>query len=135
MMPEERFWNQVKEIDGCWIWQGYLNDDGYGRLRWKGRLILTHVLAYNLKVGEVPVGLELDHTCRNRACINVEHLEPVTHKENMRRGIAKNTKKTVCKRGHPCRIIIFIHILQVIGNVAPVLSNGCRSIGEAQSSA
>ena len=99
-MPEERFWNQVKEIDGCWIWQGYLNDDGYGRLRWKSRLILAHVLAYNLKVGEVPIGLELDHTCRNRACVNVKHLEPVTHKENMCRGIARNTKKAVCKRGH-----------------------------------
>lgn len=101
MTPEERFWNRIiGKPDDCLIWQGYLNQDGYGRLRWKGKLILAHVLAYNLEVGEVPEGLELDHKCRARACVNVEHLEPVTHKENMVRGISRNAKKTHCKNGH-----------------------------------
>jgi hypothetical protein len=85
----------------CWIWQGRLNPDGYGQaaeLRRRGLPGSAHAVAYVLLKGPVPKGLELDHLCRVRACINPDHLEPVTHHENMRRGV--QATKTHCKRGH-----------------------------------
>ncbi len=73
----------------CHIWQGALSSDGYGRV-WvpeAGRAMATHVIAYERKHGPIPDGLEPDHLCRVRACGNPDHLEPVTHAENMRRGL------------------------------------------------
>lgn len=88
---------------GCWVWSGALTD-GYGRLRRRGQMMLAHRLAYEAFVGEVPEGLVLDHLCRNRACCNPDHVEPVTHAENLLHGIgatATNAAKVTCHRGHP----------------------------------
>lgn len=67
-------------------------------------MYLAHRYYYELEKGEIPKGLVLDHLCRNRSCINVNHLEPVTQKENVRRAtsnvVAQNMSKTHCKRGH-----------------------------------
>lgn len=85
----------------CWIWQGGKNSDGYGaikQLRDRGLPAPVHAAAYTLLRGPVPEGLELDHLCRVRACMNPDHLEAVTHHENMKRGI--QATKTHCKRGH-----------------------------------
>jgi len=87
----------------CEPWAGHITAQGYGRVSVKGRSIGAHVLAWTTANGPVPKGLVLDHLCRNRACCNVKHLEPVTPKENTLRGIgptAQNAKKTHCKRGH-----------------------------------
>ena len=78
----------------CIPWLGSLFPNGYGRL--DGRV--AHRVIYEALIGPVPEGLQLDHLCRNRACVNVNHLEPVTQRENIRRGSRPN--QTHCKRGH-----------------------------------
>lgn len=91
--------------DECWTWDGRLNRDGYGVLSAPLlRTKMAHRVSYILHVGQIPDGLTLDHLCRNPACVNPEHLEPVTMGENLRRGTspsAMNARKTHCIRGHP----------------------------------
>ena len=102
----ERFWAKVEKTDTCWIWIAALGGGhGYGMIRSpEGRkMLLAHRVAYELLVGPIPPGLELDHLCRNRRCVNPEHLEPVTHRENILRGDsppAHQVKITHCPRGH-----------------------------------
>lgn len=105
----ERFWALVDRDstpDGCWPWLGRLIA-GYGRrhtLVAGERYQLAHRIAYAFAVGPIPEGLTLDHLCRNRACCNPSHLEPVTNGENVMRGTGMapvNAIKTHCVRGHP----------------------------------
>jgi hypothetical protein len=89
---------------GCWQWTGKLHPDGYGVIdvtlsRNLRRPRMVHRVAYELFVGPVPSGLQLDHLCRNRACFNPEHLEPVTQQENIRRGLF-GILRTHCRHGH-----------------------------------
>jgi hypothetical protein len=77
----------------CWIWQGAANNKGYGLVNRNKRLKLAHVLYYEKFKGLVPKDKELDHLCRVNLCINPDHLEAVTHTENMRR--SKNTKLSI----------------------------------------
>ena len=93
---------------GCWVWDRALSPAGYGVVRYDGRMRRTHDVSYILHYGDIPVGLEPDHLCRVRSCINPLHLEAVTHKENMRRSpymgthlIATNSTKIFCPSGHP----------------------------------
>lgn len=101
----ERFWDQVRLVGAgptdCWMWGGLMRRDGYGRA-WTGvGSRRAHRVAYELTVGPIPRGLELDHLCRNPGCVNPAHLEAVTHEENVRRGIRWNLSKTHCPSGHP----------------------------------
>ena len=100
---EARFWLKVdKTAEDCWVWTDKL-EDGYGRFSMGGKRFLAHRVAYEWLYGPVPDGLELDHLCRNRACVRSGHLEAVTHRENIRRGVgplADNARKTHCIRGH-----------------------------------
>jgi hypothetical protein len=92
---------------GCLLWMGMVNQYGYGRVKIGGQRTVAHRAAYELACGPVPDGLELDHLCRVRCCINPAHLEPVTHRENGRRGVAgqhhadRQAAKTHCPEGHP----------------------------------
>lgn len=90
---------------GCWVWHGALQPNGYGTIGRGGKTAgnsLTHQVTYRHFVGPVPDGLDLDHLCRNRACCNPDHLEPVTRSENIRRGLqgVLRPPRTHCRNGH-----------------------------------
>jgi hypothetical protein len=101
--PEERFWPKVDASGDCWEWTRSKNKGGYGQFSFKGHSYLAHKYAYESLVGPVPPGLELDHRCRNHACCNPDHLEPVTRRVNIMRGVSRssiNARKTHCIRNH-----------------------------------
>jgi hypothetical protein len=86
--------------DDCWEWTGARTTAGYGNVSpGNKQTVLSHRVMYELLVDPIPDGLELDHLCRNRACVRPAHLEPVTHQENCRRGAGG--PKSHCKHGHP----------------------------------
>jgi hypothetical protein len=105
-----RFWAKVavRGPDECWLWTASGSRNGYGRV-WVGgqpdrRLRGAHQFAYALVFGPIPGGLELDHLCRNRRCVNPAHLEAVSHRINTLRGVsppAENARVTHCPQGHP----------------------------------
>lgn len=93
----ERFWGRVNKTDSCWTWEAFTNAGGYGYVWFDGKMRLAHRIAYELAVGPVPTGLELDHLCHNPRCVRPEHLEAVTHVENIRRAADLVTH---CPQGH-----------------------------------
>ena len=96
---------RLRYVGSCWEWPG-AKSHGYGQVQRTGtrRLGRVHRMVYEHFVGAIPEGLTLDHLCRNRACANPAHLEPVTVRENILRSMAPaaiNARKTHCNAGHP----------------------------------
>lgn len=99
----DRFWIKVKKTETCWNWVGVKSTGGYGRLNIKGEMIQAHRISYEDKYGKILSKMEIDHLCRNRLCVNPDHLEAVTGKVNKLRGTSPAAicaRKTVCVRGH-----------------------------------
>lgn len=89
--------------DGCWAWAAQIDRYGYGRFKAGGIYYYAHRYAYEHLRGAIPKGLQIDHLCRNRGCVNPEHLEAVTQRENILRGDSLTTRRSAqqaCKRGH-----------------------------------
>lgn len=103
----ERFSSKYTvDKSGCWCWSAAKTSDGYGQFWGNDSYVYAHRFSYEMHRGNIPSGLVIDHLCRNPSCVNPEHLECVTMKENTRRGILfevkrmKAKKQTHCKRGH-----------------------------------
>lgn len=98
-----RFLSKIAIVGDCWVWCGGKYPNGYGRFAWSHNSVLAHIASYTLLVGEIPPGMEIDHTCKNVICVSPDHLEPVTSQENVRRSdspCGRNARKTHCHRGH-----------------------------------
>ena len=94
---------EAEPNSSCWLWIGATTGHGYGYIKDRGVRMSSHRVMYELERGPIPSGLELDHLCRNTICVNPAHLEPVTHRENILRGMspyAKRARQTHCLNGH-----------------------------------
>ena len=99
MSAEERFWRKVVKHHACWLWTGTKTPSGYGSFSVDTtKRSPAHRFSYEVLVSPIPKGKEIDHLCRNRSCVNPEHMEVVDHAENMRRSAP--ALKAACVHGH-----------------------------------
>lgn len=94
---------QPEPMSGCWLWEGTVSRTGYAMTSGRKGSNLVHRVMYEQRYGPIPVGLTLDHLCRVRSCVNPDHLEAVTMRENCLRGVgitARQARQTHCKQGH-----------------------------------
>lgn len=101
----DRFWSKVdKQFLGCWLWNQKIGKNGYASFHAKGKTTTAHRYSYQIFFGKVQDNLHIDHICRTRHCVNPDHLEAVTVKENVverSMGLTGfNSRKTKCKKGH-----------------------------------
>lgn len=116
---------------GCWLWIA-TNRGGYGRVKFRGRLCEAHRVSWVLYRGDLPDNLDIDHKCRNRCCVNPDHLEPVSHRINVLRGVAPtavNAAKTRCVNGHEFSRENTIETVSAAGTVY----RKCRECGRKRS--
>lgn len=106
MSSLDRFFSKINKTESCWEWTGSLTKSGgYAQFSYMGKPVRGHRWIYEQMIGQIPEGMQLDHLCRNRKCVNPQHLEPVTLSENVKRGLAgkennPQSKKTHCPKGH-----------------------------------
>lgn len=109
---EERFWAKVNvpfQPSGCWEWTACVHPNGYGKFAIKREAFWAHRVSYTTLIGPIPDGRELDHMCRNRSCVNPDHLRAVTQQVNQACGyspITINKRKVLCSRGHDDWIVV-----------------------------
>lgn len=95
----ERFFDKVEITESCWLWTAGTLKGGYGQFKIGETCNQSHRLSYEWFVGPIPDGLVIDHLCRTHNCVNPDHLEPVTPRENVLRSAP--VLSGCCKRGHP----------------------------------
>ncbi len=103
-----RFWSKVDRSGSCWLWTACTDRDGYGWINFTWGMGYAHRIAYEIANGPIPAGMVLDHSCRTPSCVDPAHLEPVSDRVNILRGIAPpavNASKTHCKHGHRFDIV------------------------------
>lgn len=107
-MPPERielFWsNVVVDPNGCWLWQAGKFTAGYGAFQVDGKICYAHRIAYELQHGEIPKGAHLLHTCDTPACVNPDHLNPGTQKDNIQDAARKGRWMSPKRRAHLKRL-------------------------------
>lgn len=101
----KRFWKKIEKSDNCWNWTASLDKDGYGKFTNNKKSVKAHRFSYELLKEYIPKGFQLDHLCHNRKCVNPDHLEIVTLRENIKRGLTGKINhwrknKTHCPQGH-----------------------------------
>lgn len=96
---------RIGTLAECWVWEGYVNQDGYGRVRYRGRLQLAHRIAWQMEGWAIGTGMRILHTCDNPRCVNLTHLFEGTQADNITDMLSKRRgyqqKKKCCPRGHP----------------------------------
>jgi hypothetical protein len=100
----ERFWSKVDKTEECWNWSGCLLESGYGQFSVKGKIVYAHRFSLEINGVRLIDGMVCDHICRNRKCVNPNHIRQITSRENVLIGegpSANNSRKSLCKRGHP----------------------------------
>lgn len=98
-----RFMRFVEEDEGCLLWRGQINPSGYGKFATGGGVMVAHRWHYQFRNGELNADVVLDHLCRRRSCVALEHLEPVSQRENLRRSanhVGRHMAKNACDNGH-----------------------------------
>ena len=96
-------YSMPEPMSGCWLWVGGLNNKGYPKMGLHSKIVLAHRIAFEEFRGPIPDGLVLDHLCRTPVCINPWHLEAVTQRVNILRGVSPSVryaKRTHCEKGH-----------------------------------
>lgn len=91
---EWRFWPKVHITEGCWIWRAHLNRDGYGVIKHEGKMAKAHRISFMLLVGDIPKGMQIDHICHNRRCVNPGHLRLCSNLENSRNSLSKRANRS-----------------------------------------
>jgi hypothetical protein len=121
----ERFMRRVAIGPDCWLISGS-QAQGYVQFCYRQNHVMAHRFAYTVSVGPIPHGMQLDHLCRVRNCVNPDHLEVVTCRENLLRGmglIATNAHKTHCLRGHSLEGAILLHSPEGIERRCPLCAS------------